>query len=242
MSRIRIVAASQNRSRIRPTGELSRIFHRSPSRIRRPCGVLRDLALRGNVRPVKPPLQAEGFHVGMIVRSIEEHTDYLTRLLGSQLTMWEVTKPAIGPFGKGYEDSRLRISYGRYAGMTLEFVQPVEGRGPHAAWLEQHGEGVNHFGFWVPDVAEATKRALELGATLTSAAIDGSTGVLTLDGASPEQIAGALVPGMGVFVGGVGNVQLELLGPATETNLKREFGDQLSEIVTLPSWRTTPDS
>ena len=62
------------------------------------------------------------------------------------------------------------------ANVQIQLCQPMEGDSPQRRFLEQHGEGVYHLGFEVPDrdAAEAQGRALGLGVTARGKREDGS--------------------------------------------------------------------
>jgi Glyoxalase/Bleomycin resistance protein/Dioxygenase superfamily len=183
------------------------------------------------------PIEAMGFHVGMIVHDADAVAERYRRLLGGVFETWELAKSAPAAVDRGYEDSRLRVSYGRYAGMTIEIIQVLSGRGHYARWLERHGEGVQHLGFWVPDLADATRGALEQGAQLRSAKLDpDSLGSVTVSGLGPAQIAAAVLPGSVHVDYGVQAVELEFLGPSSVDTLAAVFGEDLEIVVDLPPW------
>ncbi len=52
--------------------------------------------------------------------------------------------------------AKLKICYGAIAGLAIEIIEPFEGDTPHATFLREHSEGIQHIGFWVPNVRAAT--------------------------------------------------------------------------------------
>jgi len=60
--------------------------------------------------------------------------------------------------------------------VQIQLCQPSELDSPQRRFLDEHGEGVYHLGFEVPDrdAAEATARALGLGVTARGKRADGS--------------------------------------------------------------------
>jgi catechol 2,3-dioxygenase-like lactoylglutathione lyase family enzyme len=181
--------------------------------------------------------EALGFHVGMVVRDAKAVVDAYRDLFGGSFQMWAVPKAAPRQVDPSYQDSQLLIAYGRYAGMTIEVIQVLSGEGHYARWLERHGEGVQHLGFWVPDLAPAVERALEHGATLASATINpDSLGAVTVTGLSPSSIAGAILPGSVHMNYAQEATEIELLGPSSIETLRGMFGERLPEIVDLPAW------
>jgi hypothetical protein len=182
-------------------------------------------------------LDALGFHVGMIVGDVHTMAEDYRRLLGGQYRIWEFVKEAPSAVNPDYEDSRLRICYGRFGGMTIELVQVLEGDGHYARWQTAHGYGVQHIGFWVPDLSVAVQRALDHGATIASARIDErSLGSITLQSAPADKIAAALLPGSVHLLFGSPSTEIELAGEANLPMLLDEFGDALGAVVDVPPW------
>jgi len=183
------------------------------------------------------PVEAMGFHIGMVVHDLEASAAHYTQVLGGTFQTWEFTKVAPKAVNPDLEDSNLLVSYGRMAGFTLEIIQVLEGRGLHARWLEDHGEGIQHLGFWVPDVARATEQALDRGAILTSASLDETAfASVTIRGLSPSAIGAAVLPGAAYVKCGDMPVEIEFLGPSVEAGLRRRLGGLFGTIVDPPPW------
>lgn len=181
--------------------------------------------------------RAAGFHVAFVVSDVDRRAAEYQRLLGGSFHSWEFVKAPPVDIDATLTDSHLRVAYGRFAGMTIELIQVLSGRGIHAAWFEEHGEGVHHLGFWVPELAPALAASLQCGATLISAKLDRDRVDWTdVDSQPPDHVAGCLLPGAIHIRYGVPSVELELLGPSTVAELHNRLGDQLHEIVDLPPW------
>lgn len=187
------------------------------------------------------PEHVVGFHVGIVVDSLDDASAAFRRMLGGQDITWEFVKPAPAAIDPSYEASKVRVSYGRYGGMTIELIQVLEGHGHYARWLAEHGPGVQHLGFWVEDLTAATRSALCNGATLRSATLDAEAlqssgiGVVTV-ATDPASVTAALLPGS-VHLGLPSTpVEVEFVGPAGVATLHDVLGDAYVEIVDSSPW------
>lgn len=95
-------------------------------------------------------------HVGVIVRDIDKSAKTFEEVFGvsvpparaSGLVSWP-ENPA-GPV-----QWRVRLTSFQIGGVTIELVEPVEGPGPHQAFLSNSGEGLHHIALMVPDRSAA---------------------------------------------------------------------------------------
>src|SRR5262249_62171470 len=116
--------------------------------------ILPPTRMRGNGRMTAALDSAVAYHLGMVVHDLDAAAACYGRLL--RVPRWHTL-----------ETDALRIGFGRGAGLTFELIQP---RTPGTLWatfLETHGEGLQHLGFWVPDVQEAVAEAVAGGAVGT---------------------------------------------------------------------------
>jgi hypothetical protein len=93
----------------------------------------------------------------------------------------------------------------------------------HSQFLEQHGEGVQHIGFWCPDVRAAVTDAVAEGATVVAAFLDSETrAVVQLNpGSSAAEIAKSVDPHRMAYVNpGLATVQFEFCGPASAVGVR----------------------
>lgn len=58
---------------------------------------------------------------------------------------------------------RMLVAFAQYGPLQYELIQPLEGPTIYHEFLEQRGEGIHHFGVWVPDLEEALSQARALG-------------------------------------------------------------------------------
>ena len=97
------------------------------------------------------PPDIVAFHVGIVVRDLHAVMDRYQRMFA--LDHWHLRDPQPG--------IPLRIAYGgrEGTGLAFELIEPVPGEPSQwSAFLEQRGEGVQHIGFWTPDLLGALHR------------------------------------------------------------------------------------
>ena len=139
-------------------------------------------------------------HIGIVVRNMNKTIERLTAL-------------GIGPFkprilppdareeyrGKPFIPSqRVAIQITQIGNVELELIQPISGESPHQEFLDKKGEGVQHLGFMVDNLAEQVKYLTAEGSSiLLTSQFKGGGGVAYLD----LNIAGLIVelvqPGSG---------------------------------------------
>ena len=61
----------------------------------------------------------------------------------------------------------LRHAEGGVGDLTFELIQPLEGDTPVKEFLDKKGEGIQHIGFFVDDIAQETARMAEKGFKVT---------------------------------------------------------------------------
>ncbi len=112
------------------------------------------------------------YHVGIVVCDLQAVADRYQRILG--VDRWRMPELATVkvPWDARSTDARLRVAFGRGAGLTFELIQVLEGRTPHLDFLDKHGDGVQHIGFWTPDVRAVVERAVKEGGRVTLARFD----------------------------------------------------------------------
>ena len=95
-------------------------------------------------------------HIGIVTPSVEEFRQRWSATLG--IEEW-VQRDVPQPPGRAQllgdridEPSSNRIAFTRVAGLPVELIEPLEGRTSAARWLQAHGPGIQHVGFWVDDL------------------------------------------------------------------------------------------
>jgi len=64
-------------------------------------------------------------------------------------------------------DYRMKVALSYIGNLRIELVQPLEGDTVYEAFLQQHGEGVHHFGVLVQDMQAALAQAEAAGMSMT---------------------------------------------------------------------------
>lgn len=117
--------------------------------------------------------------------------------------------------------AKLKVYYGAFAGIAIEIIEPFEGETPHATFLREHGEGIQHLGIWVLDVKKATADMIAKGARLTWVYSqedhdpEAARAAAQLTVASPYEELMEAVPANGLSYLDIkeGGTTIELLGP-----------------------------
>jgi methylmalonyl-CoA/ethylmalonyl-CoA epimerase len=102
------------------------------------------------------------YHVGIAVRDLDDAIARLAGALG--IERWATLDTEVPARYRG-EDTTLasRVAYGRSGSSYVELVQPTGGRWTAQAYLDEHGEGAYHLGYWVEDMRGTLERAERAG-------------------------------------------------------------------------------
>jgi len=154
-------------------------------------------------------------HLGFAVRDADKTAEAYTRLLGGEFRLM----PPYQVKSLEGEPAELRVYYGAIAGTIVEIIQTVKGNTPHGDWVKEHGDGIQHLGLYVPDVAAATREMLAKGGEIRW--VYPSAGVVQLSLRSTvDEILGETLPSSLTYIEpGEGGVILELLGPPIHTGV-----------------------
>jgi methylmalonyl-CoA/ethylmalonyl-CoA epimerase len=107
--------------------------------------------------PVTLPadLQLPGLHhVGMVVRDRDATIRHYKELLGFKSFFTYDAPPMPNySFVNGKPTAfGLRVGFASLGNTLLELLQPLDRVSPHFHFLEEHGEGIHHLGFLVPNL------------------------------------------------------------------------------------------
>ena len=137
-------------------------------------------------------------HIGLVVKDMDATIKKLTAL-------------GIGPFkprilppdaketyrGKPFNPSkRVAIQLTQIGNMELELIQPIDGASPHQEFLDSKGEGIQHLGFIVDNLAQSVKELTgESSEVMLTSQFKGGGGVAYLDLKAAGLIVELVEPG-----------------------------------------------
>ena len=101
--------------------------------------------------------------VGIVVKSIDETIEYYEKVFGfGPFEIRHVDYPNATYYGEtaGYRGKRAFFYLGP---IQIELVELVDGKTIHEAFLKEKGEGLQHIGFDVNDIAESKRNAEKAG-------------------------------------------------------------------------------
>lgn len=94
-------------------------------------------------------------HIGIAVKSIDVSSEYYIHTLGLKLLAIEEV-----------QSQKVRVAFIDAGNVKFELLEPIDGEGPIAKFLEKRGEGVHHIAFGVKDIrarmAELTEKGVQL--------------------------------------------------------------------------------
>jgi len=173
---------------------------------------------------VSAPPDLVAFHLGIVVRDLDATIDRYRRMFG--LDRWHVREGVDANRAYGGRDG---------TGLAFELMQPNAGApGQLNEFLSQHGEGVQHVGFWTPDLLGALQAAVAEGATILSGGFE-QRGSIVVQLDLPAD-AHAFRRAIAFVDPGVATVRFELIGQAAEGDLRRWLGDDFDALIASPPW------
>jgi methylmalonyl-CoA/ethylmalonyl-CoA epimerase len=94
-------------------------------------------------------------HIGIAVKSIEEHLPYYEGILGLKCYNVETV-----------EDQKVKTAFFKIGSTKIELLEPTSEESTIAKFIEKKGEGVHHIAYATKNVNEALKEAEEKGVRL----------------------------------------------------------------------------
>ncbi len=143
--------------------------------------------------------------VGMVVRDIDKAMEtYRSLGLGpfSAFGNTAIVEKRVNGTIVPPDSIRAKIMMAKWGAIELEVIQPTAGNSPWQEFLDKHGEGVQHFGFFVDDINREEERMVKQGYRLAyRSRFRNGDGAAYFD------------------VGGMGGVMVELIQRAPEYRL-----------------------
>ncbi len=123
-------------------------------------------------------------HVGLVVKDMKKAIERFAALGIGPFRELVLPPDAIETYrGKPFFPAEcVTIQTARIGNVELELIQPIAGESPHKEFLDAKGEGIQHLGFFVKDLAADVKRlAGEGSSVLLTSQFKGGGGVAYLD-------------------------------------------------------------
>lgn len=165
-------------------------------------------------------------HLGYAVRDAEATALRYERMLGATFRLM----PEYNVTDMYGRPAKMKVYYGAMAGLAMEIIEVQEGNTPHSDWIREHGEGIQHLGVYVPDVVEATRKAVANGGRVDW--IIPKAGAVQITGGSTlEEVLSEVTPNSLVYIDArEGGTIIELLGPPIH---RMVFGGNLKGLEEL---------
>ena len=120
--------------------------------------------------------------VGVVVRDIDKAVEYYSSFGIGPFEPLNVSIIEREVYGKPAEDVKNIVKVAQVGKVDLELVQPAAGESIQKEFLERHGEGINHLGFFVDDLNQEVAKLVEKGfKVIMSAKFIGGGGFAYLD-------------------------------------------------------------
>jgi methylmalonyl-CoA/ethylmalonyl-CoA epimerase len=107
--------------------------------------------------------------VAIVVKDIEKTSRAFAALLGVEVPAWSITDTvdqAHTSYHQQPTPAQAKLAFFDLGGAQLELIEPVGGPSVWKDFLDQHGEGVQHIAFKIPDMGEQVSRLDENGMPL----------------------------------------------------------------------------
>jgi catechol 2,3-dioxygenase-like lactoylglutathione lyase family enzyme len=168
------------------------------------------------------------FHIAIVTGDMQGAMKRYGQVLGVEnWSYWDRMPPG----------SPMRVAYGSGAGATWELIGiEQDGASQFQNYFREHGEGVQHIGFWCPDMKASVGAALEAGGEIVNTILD-RQGNATVQ-IKPGDLDAIELPRSLFLNAGVG-FTLEYFGPGSEQMYRDWFGDQYETmLVPPPPWES----
>ena len=94
-------------------------------------------------------------HIGVVVKDIEKVVKYYSSVFGiGPFDIYDFEPKKAWVRGKEVKPFKLKIAAADLGPVKLELLQIIDGEPPHRDFLDIHGEGLQHIGFYVENYDE----------------------------------------------------------------------------------------
>jgi methylmalonyl-CoA/ethylmalonyl-CoA epimerase len=130
--------------------------------------------------------------IGMVVRNMDAALEFFRALGLGPFESSSDPAPIVDRVvhGRPAPDVKNRISTTRMGAIELELVQPLSGESVQKEFLDKQGEGINHLGFYVEDLAAETAKLVGKGFRVVSSGRTTSGGAFAYFGT--DRVGGIL--------------------------------------------------
>ena len=119
--------------------------------------------------------------IGIVVKNMDETVERLSSFGIGPFEHRAVPANAEEWYGDEKMEATFKISAAVVGEVEMEFIQPVSGKSPHQAFLDEKGEGIQHLAFAVENLDEEIERLTKNGASVQLKADLGKLKVAYLD-------------------------------------------------------------
>jgi catechol 2,3-dioxygenase-like lactoylglutathione lyase family enzyme len=103
-------------------------------------------------------------HIGVIVKNIDRVIEYYSPVFGiGPFEIYDFRPQKTWVRGQEVRPFELKIATADVGPAKMELIQVIRGESPHRAFLDIHGEGLQHLGFYVENYDEWKSYVREMG-------------------------------------------------------------------------------
>jgi len=104
-------------------------------------------------------------HVGVIVRDMDKAIKHYESLGIGPFKPLPCTVKERRAYGE-VANIKLRVMVTQLGSVQFELIQPLEGESVQQEFLDKHGEGLHHLGFYTDDLERDKAKLVEMGCTV----------------------------------------------------------------------------
>lgn len=112
---------------------------------------------------IEQSIYSRADQVGVIVRDMDRAVEYYQSLGIGPFEPLNTMATDRKVYGKPAGDVKNKVKIAWMGPIQLELVQPVSGKSVQQEFLDKHGEGINHLGFFVDDIEKESAKLVKKG-------------------------------------------------------------------------------